>query len=43
MEPPIEIKNIRDFAYITSRKLKNARDEPDWRSIYVEEKRRGSV
>ena len=27
MKPPIEIKDIRDFAYITSRKLKNARDE----------------
>jgi len=27
MKPPIEIKDIRDFAYITSRKLQNARDE----------------
>ena len=27
MEPPVGIKDIKDFAYITSRKLKNARDE----------------
>jgi hypothetical protein len=37
MKPPIGIKDIRDFAYITSRKLKNERDEQTgevfiWRS-----------